>query len=419
MKTPLNNAILQSNIDFNGFSIVNAGSTVGYANVKLPPYNAVGDGVTDDSAAIQAAINAAYEVGGGTVFFPKGIYLCNGPFDATTNSVLKFPYRPLQVSAGVWNNPVTIELLGETPTTVAAVPFPASQGSIIKCTKTGTGTAPAILAAYSYIGKAVASNYITAFSYIQPVIRNLLFQTGVDPSIFGVRLDAAVMAIVEDCAIETGDGGAPAPTEPTHGTVGLFMPTFYNFGNYLDRTWVAGFDTGIVAADHFRSPRSEVLNCHVAYEFLSTIQFGWGNLGVDHCNTCIKFTSIYPTFPRYPCDFTIDVEQIDTGWQTPTASSDILDSSNVGSGEIRYFLSQLGSGHKRIGVTGGSNLRLVDTYNAYEALTVATLPTGILGRTAFVTDGTASLAWGATVTGGGSTKYFVGFNGTNWTVIGK
>ena len=36
-----------------------------------------------------------------------------------------------------------------------------------------------------------------------------------------------------------------------------------------------------------------------------------------------------------------------------------------------------------------------------------------------VTDGTASLAWGATVTGGASTKYLVWFNGAAGTVIGK
>jgi len=53
------------------------------------------------------------------------------------------------------------------------------------------------------------------------------------------------------------------------------------------------------------------------------------------------------------------------------------------------------------------------------SFTVATLPTGVLGKQAVVTDGTASLAWGATVTGGGSTKYFVWYNGVAWTVMGK
>lgn len=53
------------------------------------------------------------------------------------------------------------------------------------------------------------------------------------------------------------------------------------------------------------------------------------------------------------------------------------------------------------------------------SFTVSTLPTPALGRMAVVTDGTASLAWGATVTGGSSTKYLVWYNGSAWTVIGK
>lgn len=43
-------------------------------NVKTSPYNAVGDGITDDTAAIQAAITAVGEAGGGQVFLPAGTY---------------------------------------------------------------------------------------------------------------------------------------------------------------------------------------------------------------------------------------------------------------------------------------------------------------------------------------------------------
>lgn len=44
-------------------------------NVKLDPYGAVGDGVADDTAEIQAAIDACSVAGGGIVFFPAGTYL--------------------------------------------------------------------------------------------------------------------------------------------------------------------------------------------------------------------------------------------------------------------------------------------------------------------------------------------------------
>lgn len=42
-------------------------------------YGAKGDGVTDDTHAIQLAINAAFKAGGGEVLLPEGTYLVSGP----------------------------------------------------------------------------------------------------------------------------------------------------------------------------------------------------------------------------------------------------------------------------------------------------------------------------------------------------
>lgn len=50
------------------------GQYVPVFDVSLPPYNATGDGVTDDSAAFQAAVDAAESAGGGEVFAPVGSY---------------------------------------------------------------------------------------------------------------------------------------------------------------------------------------------------------------------------------------------------------------------------------------------------------------------------------------------------------
>ncbi len=45
-----------------------------FTNVKATPYSAVGDGTTNDTASIMAAIEALGEAGGGIVFFPTGTY---------------------------------------------------------------------------------------------------------------------------------------------------------------------------------------------------------------------------------------------------------------------------------------------------------------------------------------------------------
>lgn len=66
-------------VDINGTGTTLAdalGSLTGLVyNVKSPEFGAVGDGTTNDQAAIQAALSAASIAGGGIVFFPKGTYL--------------------------------------------------------------------------------------------------------------------------------------------------------------------------------------------------------------------------------------------------------------------------------------------------------------------------------------------------------
>jgi len=61
-------------------------------DVKHEDFGAVGDGNTDDTAAIQTAINAAY-VNGGIVFFPPGIYVVSSKIGITLDSdqISSFP----------------------------------------------------------------------------------------------------------------------------------------------------------------------------------------------------------------------------------------------------------------------------------------------------------------------------------------
>ncbi len=72
-------------------STVNAQSIVNPALPDIPDgsfnianYGAIGDGVTTNTAAIQAAINAANDAGGGTVEVPAGTFL-SGPFQLASH----------------------------------------------------------------------------------------------------------------------------------------------------------------------------------------------------------------------------------------------------------------------------------------------------------------------------------------------
>lgn len=77
-------------------SMPDAASTFGVMNVK--EFGAVGDGVTDDTAAIQDALAATDPDGGGVVYFPPGIYIIS--------QTLKIPNKTTVYGAGRQNTSV-------------------------------------------------------------------------------------------------------------------------------------------------------------------------------------------------------------------------------------------------------------------------------------------------------------------------
>ena len=61
--------------------------------VSVKDFGAVGDGVTDDTAAIQAAVNAVRAAGGGTIYFPTGTYLVSTTIDLYQGTAVNLVVR--------------------------------------------------------------------------------------------------------------------------------------------------------------------------------------------------------------------------------------------------------------------------------------------------------------------------------------
>lgn len=70
-------------VTFNGWA--SGVSGLNFINVKAPPYNAKGDGVTDDGPAFQSAVNALKAIGGGSIYAPSATYLIATGINWDTN----------------------------------------------------------------------------------------------------------------------------------------------------------------------------------------------------------------------------------------------------------------------------------------------------------------------------------------------
>jgi hypothetical protein len=88
----------------------------GYVNVKLPPYIAVGNGITDDTNAIQQALNDVGMAGGGIVFVPEGNYLIASHLTLNASTVLKGVASHVQRD---WGDPSLKRVSGTTLLAVA------------------------------------------------------------------------------------------------------------------------------------------------------------------------------------------------------------------------------------------------------------------------------------------------------------
>lgn len=80
-------------------------------NVKS--YGAKGDGVTDDTDAIQAAIDACCKAGGGTVFIPNGIYRLHKVQSRTDGTYTKTGHLFIPVTSNLENR-ITLKIRGES-----------------------------------------------------------------------------------------------------------------------------------------------------------------------------------------------------------------------------------------------------------------------------------------------------------------
>ena len=345
-----------------------SGFDPGWYIVTDAAYGAVGDGTTDDTTAVQAAIDACMTAGGGTVYFPAGIYQISGALQntGTHNSQLVIPTAASQKS---------IRFLGAAPNKIYGGTPSTGSESVIRSDWDGAISGnPAIISAGTYRGIGESVLYAT--------FQDLTIVAPDDPKLSALQMTAAQSTRIQNVQIRTTSA---APTSlPTHSNaVGLDGP--WGLGSivpdYAIGFDVYGFYTGIVPAEQFHGVDVGVAFCTRAVLLVG----GQGSPTYTHYP--VTFTKLVVTLCPRALVFTTDVRWVniasfsvehDTG--TFASVYDIDDASNYAYGFISYHVVDYSAGvgvAYALLVNGAGNLSTHwGTGKVWKLNSVVEIPTG-------------------------------------------
>ncbi len=306
----------------------------GWYNVRS--YGATGDGTTDDTTYVQAAIDAAIAAGGGVVYFPRGVYKISGALQDTGRSNAQLLLPRINLTA----EQITVELCGEfTPpadiSVVGAMTLPDNH-SIIKGTlNTGSGTSPCLLGAWGPSGSS------GDFSNAHVVLRNLTFRMPSDPVLTAIDLEHTVCMELDNVIVDTGSYDVAGLAQMTTSTsYGVKLPAINNGAqSVLGTLNILGFYKGIKAGEHAYGHNVNVWGCRQAVEFVAANHPSiFERLGIYHCQRGLVGTG----GAHYVDIHQLNIEHAASGTWTPVY--DIDDSSSYLKGWCKWHAVLAGTG---------------------------------------------------------------------------
>lgn len=149
--------------------------------VSVKDFGAKGDGVSDDTAAIQAAVDAVFAAGGGTVYLPSGTYL--------VTSIAK-----------VWTSAITLNIKGAGKRSTRLRKLGGATAPVLELS-----SVPGVLETYSEIsdlwvdGNNVAAAGIRLTNWARGVVRNVL----INNCVRALHSRGALVFSVFDCTIQS------------------------------------------------------------------------------------------------------------------------------------------------------------------------------------------------------------------------
>ena len=271
-------------------------------NVKSAPYNAAGDGATNDTAAIQAAIDdavayASANNGYAEVVFPPATYLLSSAArtDRSGNAQLALPVR------STTSNKITLALIGVAD--AASMPHwnattPQVNGVMLKSTWNATDQSGSSNEGSVIGGPTLPNGYVSGANYsnCNIVIRGIQIQVpltarGSDTS--GIDLRGIANAHLEDVAFLPA--GTPNQLNATYTTpgwnFGIAMPVPGNNDlSVMNNCTVYGATYGFYLGEHLSADRLAAIFCYTGMlngAFFSSVgqqHYNWiGGASIEAC----------------------------------------------------------------------------------------------------------------------------------------
>ncbi|NLC42764.1 MAG: hypothetical protein GX783_00610 [Clostridiales bacterium] len=306
--------------------------------INVMDFGAKGDGITDDTAAIQSAINYTADRGGGKICFPytKGGYRIASP------AIQEYKGRALRAQLYIPPGAFNIQLEGEMPCRMMNTyqVRPLSVSAKFKPTLFGSmetnntflfsdWEAPeehdpvarpwSILAAPE--GDALAGNFsVRQFSITNLEFRVLLNKQKMYPTQSAVDLQNVSRVNICDSQFclneQVGDASLDMELQPNpcH-TVGLMTSGDQNDNNVLRNVAVQGFRYGLVCGEHVVADYLYIHNCEEGITFHDSSHLSVINHIVAQHNTKIITTTREALFGhrKGPCFVKVDTLNFEDG----------------------------------------------------------------------------------------------------------
>lgn len=318
-------------------------------NVKA--YGAVGDSVNDDRTAIQAAINAAADNGGGDVYFPNGKYwLGTGKYTSLASGANPDAqlYLPLGDYARSDTN-LSIRFIGESAPNFYANPFdaghlPITSGVVLASGLTGTG---------SIIGTDYKFQAWGNFNFNHLILENLTLRANtVGDSTVATAVDGRYMSYLSVKGVRADNKRDQGSTiKPSTTSYAIRMPGINNFVFCnVDNFLAYNYGVGIEAGEHSNMDNVFIDGCYIGVKATES------NHSMNINRMCIARTAI-----NFVLDTSlstnrigeitaqqVSVENTTTGGYWFTHVADLIDNSSGRNwvGNIHY---------NKVGSFGGPN----------------------------------------------------------------